>query len=422
MGNIEVKVPQVGESITEASIVEWFCNEGDLVQNGDILVALETDKVTLELPAPSSGKVSVIKNKVGDTVKIDDVILILEGSGASPTVTEDKTDTDTHEKQESKDASTADPEPSLPADLSGRNLDLAPAARRLVDEHKIDILQLYANREGSGRRGQITKGDILEFLDKEKEKSQNNTNPAPSPAMPSPNTSAEREEIVPMSRLRIRVAERLTQVQQEAALLTTFNEVDMTEVMSLRSRHKKDFSEKHGVNLGFMSFFAKAVVHALQSVPAINTEIRGTDIVYKKYYDIGIAVGGPKGLVVPVIRNVDKLSFSEIESSILDYVKKIQSNTIELADLSGGTFTISNGGVYGSMLSTPILNAPQSGILGMHNIVRRPVVVGDEIVIRPIMYLALSYDHRVVDGQGAVTFLVEVKKAIENPERLLLNL
>ena len=393
----------MGESITEATVADWHVQPGQAVESGDILVELETDKVTMEVPAPVAGVLKEIKKQSGVTVTIDEVLAVIEEGAAGAAPTENT-------KPAASAPAAASPS-SAPESAANANTTLAPGARRLADEQGVNP----ADVTGSGKRGQVTKSDIVDHLEK-------GPAAAPAAAARKPKAAGAREEIVPMSRLRQRIAERLVEAQRTAAILTTFNEVDMHNVMEIRSRYKDKFKETHGVGLGFMSFFVHACVDALKAYPGVNAEIRGTDIVYKNYYDIGVAVGGPKGLVVPIVRDVDTLTFAGVEQEILRLAGKVKEGTLSLDELQGGTFTISNGGVYGSMMSTPILNPPQSGILGMHNIVKKPVVVNDEIVIRPMMYLALSYDHRIVDGKEAVSFLVRVKECIENPERMLLDI
>ncbi|EMY62243.1 2-oxoglutarate dehydrogenase complex dihydrolipoyllysine-residue succinyltransferase [Leptospira terpstrae] len=402
---IEIKVPEMGESVTEATISAWTKKEGDAVKVDEVLAILETDKVSLEIPAPTSGVLKSITKKVGDVVHVRDIIgAIEEGAVASaPT---------------SSSAPTPKAETPAAQPNTGKvNEELPPAARKLIEENKLDISKIT----GTGRNGQITKEDVVLFMEK-------GGASAPKAATPSPEipkavvvsaNAGPRETVVPMSKLRQTIANRLVQAQHTAAILTTFNEVDMSPIMELRNKYKDKFKETHGVGLGFMSLFTKAVVAALKAYPAINAEIRGTDIVYKNFYDIGVAVGGPKGLVVPIVRNADLLSFAGVEQEIARLAGKVKDGKISLEDMEGGTFSISNGGVYGSMMSTPILNPPQSGILGMHNIVKRAVVVNDQIVIRPMMYLALSYDHRIVDGKEAVQFLVKIKEMVEDPTRLL---
>lgn len=418
---IEIKVPEMGESVSEARILTWTKKEGDSVKQDEVLAELETDKVTLEIFAPSAGVLGPIVKKVGDTVRVKDVIGSIDPSGTP--------------SSGSAPASQAQPAsaPSSPATVSQSkttspnaiNEELPPAVRKLIDDNRLNPKDI----SGTGRNGQITKEDVILFLEKRGSSSgvaASSQAPAPSPKIPeavrTPVTRpGERETIVPMTKLRETIMTRLKGAQETAALLTTFNEVDMSGVMNLRNQYKEKFKETHGVGLGFMSFFTKAVIYALKTVPAINAEIRGNTIVYKNYYDIGVAVGGPKGLVVPIIRDADTLSLAGIEMEIARLANKVKEGKISLADMEGGTFTISNGGVYGSMLSTPIINPPQSGILGMHNIVERPVAINGKVEIRPIMYVALTYDHRIVDGKEAVTFLVKVKQIIEDPTRLLLE-
>lgn len=403
----EIKVPPMGESITEATVADWHVQAGEGFASGDILVELETDKVTMEVPAPVAGTLTEIKKQSGETVQLDEVLAIIE-EGAAPAAVS------ASPSPENAAPATQAPPSSTPATAANPNPNVPPGAARLAAENNVDP----ASVQGTGLRGQVRKADVVNHLEK-------GGSAAATPAASAPvrrMVDGPREEVKPMSRLRQRIAERLVEAQHNAAILTTFNEVDMSRVMALRSQYKEKFKEKYGVGLGFMSFFAKASVEALREIPAINAEIRGTDIVYKNYYDIGVAVGGPRGLVVPIVRNADQLSFAEFESELGRLAVKVRDGQIALEDLEGGTFTMSNGGIYGSMMSTPILNPPQSGILGMHNIVKRPVVVNDEIVIRPMMYIALSYDHRIVDGKEAVTFLVRVKECIENPERLLLEI
>jgi 2-oxoglutarate dehydrogenase E2 component (dihydrolipoamide succinyltransferase) len=399
-----IKTPPMGESITEATVASWRVKPGDAFKAGDVLVELETDKVTMEVPAPTAGVLKEIKKNSGETVRVDEELGVFEAGAAAASAA-----------PAAPAAPTASAAPA--AATSGvKNETLPPGARRLADESGVDPKQI----QGTGLRGQVTKPDVVNYL------ASGGGAPAAgaSAASAAPRVErkpGERESVVPMSRLRQTIAARLVEAQHTAAILTTFNEVDMHNVMELRSRYKDLFKEKHGVGLGFMSFFVKACVRALQEIPAVNAELRGTNLVYKNYYDIGVAVGGPKGLVVPVVRDADQRTFAGVEQEIGRLAGRVRDNLIGLDEMQGGTFTISNGGIYGSMLSTPILNPPQVGILGMHNIVKRPVVVNDQIVIRPVMYLALSYDHRVIDGKEAVTFLVRVKEGIENPERLLLE-
>ena len=406
----DIKVPPMGESITEATVADWHVQPGQGFDSGDILVELETDKVTMEVPAPVAGVLKEIKQESGATVNVDDLLAVIEegAAGAAPATATPAAEA----------APAAVPTPAAaPAPAAGNpNTTLPPGASRLAAESGANP----ADVAGTGKRGQVTKADIVNHL--EKGPAATAASSAASPAARAPRNPGEREEVKPMSRLRQRIAERLVEAQHTAAILTTFNEVDMHNMMAVRSRYKDKFKDTHGVGLGFMSFFTKACVDALKAFPGVNAEISGTDIIYKNYYDIGVAVGGPKGLVVPIVRAADLLSFAGIEQEIGRLAGKVKEGTLGLDELQVGTFTISNGGGYGSMMSTPILNPPQSGILGMHNIVKRPVVVNDEIVIRPMMYIALSYDHRIVDGKEAVGFLVRVKECIENPERMLLDI
>ncbi|WP_061206922.1 2-oxoglutarate dehydrogenase complex dihydrolipoyllysine-residue succinyltransferase [Leptospira santarosai] len=419
--SVEIKVPEMGESITEATIANWVKKEGDAVKQDEILLELETDKATMEVPAPSSGVLQKIHKKAGDTVKVKEIIGLIDSTATAPS------------PSSSSPATTSTTQTTQTPNNGSINDTLPPAVRKLIDDNGLNASAI----SGSGKNGQITKEDVLKAIESKTSSAAPAAAPvasapasakaAPSPeipkAVPAPRrTDLPRENTVPMSRLRKVIAERLVSAQHNAAILTTFNEVDMSYVMELRNRYKDKFKETHNVGLGFMSFFTKAAIHALKTIPAINAEIRGNDIVYKNFYDIGVAVGGPKGLVVPIVRDADLLSFAGVEQEIVRLANRVKDGKIELSEMEGGTFTISNGGIYGSMMSTPILNPPQSGILGLHNIVKRAVVVNDQIVIRPMMYLALSYDHRIVDGKEAVTFLVKVKEAIEDPARLLLEL
>ncbi len=404
----EIKVPALGESVTEATVAQWFKQPGEAVAVDEPLVELETDKVTVEVPAPASGVLSEISVKVGETVEIGAVLgAIGEGAGkpaaAKPAA----------KKEEPKKAEAAKPAPAPVAAVAAKAAEapVAPSVRRIAEENKIDVAAV----PGTGKDGRVTKGDMLAAAEK----------PAAAPVQvraPAPADQAAREERVRMTRLRKTIATRLKEAQNTAAMLTTFNEVDMTAVMSLRNQYKELFEKKHGVRVGFMGFFVKACIAALKEIPAVNAEVDGDDLVYKNYYNIGVAVGTERGLVVPVIRDAQELSLAGIEKAINDFGRRARDGQLKLDELQGGTFTISNGGVYGSLMSTPILNAPQSGILGMHKIQDRPMVVGGKIEIRPMMYLALSYDHRIVDGREAVTFLVRVKESLEDPQRLLLDL
>jgi 2-oxoglutarate dehydrogenase E2 component (dihydrolipoamide succinyltransferase) len=393
----EIKVPALGESVTEATIAKWFKNEGDAVKADEPLVELETDKVTVEVPAPVSGKLEKIVAAAGATVAVGALLgSIAEGASSAPVAAKP----------------AAAPVPA-PVAAKAAETTFSPAVRKAVVESHVNP----ADIAGTGKDGRLTKGDVIEHLAKPAAAAV--SAPVVVPAAAAPQGAEER---VKMTRLRQTIARRLKDAQNTAAMLTTFNEVDMTEVMNLRSTYKDTFEKKHGVKLGFMSFFVKAVVQALKDIPAVNAEIDGEDIVYKNYYHVGVAVGTDKGLVVPVVRNADMLSLAGIEKTISDYGKKARDGQLTIAEMQGGTFTISNGGVYGSLMSTPILNAPQSGILGMHKIQERPIALNGQVVIRPMMYLALSYDHRIVDGKEAVTFLVRIKDILEDPARSLLDL
>ncbi|MCD6034931.1 MAG: dihydrolipoyllysine-residue succinyltransferase [Rickettsiales bacterium] len=395
----KILVPSLGESVTEATIAKWFKSAGESVNADEILVELETDKVTLEVNAPASGVLSQINVKEGETVSVGTLLGLIEEGEVKVA--------NSNAKAQKPAAPAFAPAPvavsvSLPADNN------PPAVRKLAAEQGINP----ASIPGSGKDGRVTKGDVLKAID-------GGSVAHISAAV----TSGPREERVKMTRLRKRIAERLKESQNTAAILTTFNEIDMTNVMALRNQYKDAFEKKHGVKLGFMSFFVKAAVNALKEIPAVNAEIDGDDLVYKNHYDIGVAVGTEQGLVVPVVRNADHLSFAGVEKTINDYGKKARDGKLTMEDMTGGTFTVSNGGVYGSLMSTPIINPPQSGILGMHKTQMRPVVVeGNKIEARPMMYIALSYDHRIIDGKEAVTFLVRVKECIEDPQRLLLDM
>jgi len=381
---LEIKVPALGESVSEASIAKLHKKVGDAVKADELIVELETDKVTLEVNAPSAGVISSLNVAEGDSVKVGDLIALMQEGGAAATS-----------------------KPATPA-IEIKQQDshsLSPAPKKLAAENNVDTSTI----SGSGKDGRVTKGDVLEAISK----------PAAPLAPKAPTNFGEKPiERVKMSRLRLKIAERLKESQNTAAILTTFNEVDMSSIMALRNEYKDTFEKKHGVKLGFMSFFIRACVAALKEIPAVNAEIDGTDIIYKNFYDIGVAVGSPQGLIVPVLRDADKLGLAGIESGIGELGKKARDGKLTIPDLTGATFTISNGGVYGSLLSTPIINPPQSAILGMHKIQERPMVVSGKIEIRPMMYLALSYDHRVIDGKEAVTFLVRVKELLENPVKL----
>ena len=398
---IEIKVPPLGESVSEASIAKLHKKVGDAVKADELICELETDKVTLEVNAPSNGVIAGLNVKEGDNVKVGDLIATMQAGGATVSV--------------AAPAAVSAPAPTQQK-AANAQFPLSPAPLKLATENNINTAQI----SGSGKDGRVTKGDVLDALASGVAK-----NSAPQvAATSSSNASANGKPVerVRMSKLRQTVAARLKESQNTAAILTTFNEVDMTEVMALRNQYKDVFEKRHGTKLGFMGFFVNACVHALKEIPAVNAEIDGTDIVYKNYYDIGVAVGSPQGLVVPVLRNADHLNIAGVEKGITDLAIKARDGKLSMADLTGATFTISNGGVYGSLMSTPIINPPQSGILGMHKIQERPMVVGGEIKIRPMMYLALSYDHRIIDGKEAVTFLVRVKELLEDPRRLVLDL
>ncbi|HEY4263823.1 MAG TPA: 2-oxoglutarate dehydrogenase complex dihydrolipoyllysine-residue succinyltransferase [Micropepsaceae bacterium] len=404
--SIEIKVPAMGESVTEATIARWLKKEGDSVNRDEPLVELETDKVSVEVPSPAAGVLEHISVQQGGTVGVGTVLgAVAEGAAAKAPSQQSKTQSAKPVKAE---APKAEPKP---APASAPVPPPPPSVRRIAEEAKLDVSAIA----GSGKRGQLTKADALAALEAAKPPA------AAAPAQPRAGR-AEREERVAMSRLRKTIALRLKESQEIAAQLTTFNEVDMSKVMALRSTYKDGFEKKHGVKLGFMGFFVKACIAALKEIPAVNAEIDGDDIVYKNYYDIGVAVSTDRGLVVPVVRDAESLSLAEAEKAIADFATRARDNKLKLEELLGGTFTITNGGVFGSLMSTPILNLPQSGILGMHKIQNRPVAIGDKIEIRPMMYLALSYDHRLVDGREAVTFLVRVKENLEDPQRLLLDL
>jgi 2-oxoglutarate dehydrogenase E2 component (dihydrolipoamide succinyltransferase) len=419
----DIRVPTLGESVTEASIGRWFKKPGDSVAVDEPLVEIETDKVTIDVPAPVAGVLGEIAAKQGDIVAVGALLgSITEGAGAvaanvSPTGKP-------HEKTSTTKpigAGPEQPQPRAEAKLAAKpDTPMPPSVRRLAAESGMDA----ATVPGSGKDGRVTKGDMMAAI----ERAAAAPTPVAAPAAavsvraPSGADDAAREERVKMTRLRTTIARRLKDAQNTAAMLTTFNELDMSAVMALRSQYKELFEKKHGVKLGFMGFFVRACVAALREIPAVNAEIDGADIIYKNYYHIGVAVGTEKGLVVPVVRNADTLSFAEIEKTITDFGRRAREGALKIDEMQGGTFTISNGGVYGSLMSTPILNAPQSGILGMHKIQERPVVVAGKIEARPMMYLALSYDHRIVDGREAVTFLVRVKEVLEEPGRLVLDL
>jgi len=416
----EIRVPTLGESVTEATIGRWFKKAGDSVAVDEPLVELETDKVTIEVPAPSAGVLGEISAKDGETVAVGALLGQItdgaSGAAAKPAAAPAKAASPAAPPSAPAPAAKAPPADKAPL----ADAPLAPSVRKLSAESGIDA----ATVPGSGKDGRVTKGDMLAAI----EKAASAPTPVNQPAAavqvrsPSPADDAAREERVKMTRLRQTIARRLKDVQNTAAMLTTFNEVDMTNVMALRAHYKDMFEKKHGSKLGFMGFFTKACVQALKDIPAVNAEIDGTDLIYKNYYHIGVAVGTDKGLVVPVVRDCDQKSIAEIEKGIADFGRRARDGQLKIDEMQGGTFTITNGGIYGSLMSTPILNAPQSAILGMHKIQERPMAIGGKVEIRPMMYLALSYDHRVIDGKEAVTFLVRVKESLEDPARLVLDL
>jgi 2-oxoglutarate dehydrogenase E2 component (dihydrolipoamide succinyltransferase) len=409
---VDVTVPSVGESITEVFVGTWLKQPGDAVAKDEPLVEIETDKATLEVPSPVDGVLGEQLVAAGGSANVGDVIARIDAEGAGAS---EGTDAAPETEKPAADAAATDSE--APADVAK----VMPAAERALATSGVKLEDVQATGPG----GRVLKEDVERAAEAAKKApSAGAKAPAPTaPTAPAPAAAGAREEeVVPMSPLRRKVAQRLVEAQQTAALLTTFNEVDMGAVMALRSAHKDAFEKRYGVRLGFMSFFVKAAIDALREIPQLNAEIRGTDIVYKNYYDVGVAVSTPKGLVVPVLRNAERLSFAEVEGAIADFGKRAQSNKITPEELQGGTFTISNGGVFGSLMSTPIVNPPQSGVLGMHTIQERPVARDGQVVIRPMMYLALSYDHRIVDGREAVTFLKRIKDAVEEPARLLLEI
>ena len=404
--SLEVKVPPLPESVADATLVGWHKSPGDSVARDENLVDLETDKVVLEVPAPANGVLKEIRIEDGATVTAGEVLAILEegeaASAASPTPSEDAGET----PPEAPEAA------AQPGDAGGSGK-LGPAARRLVEEHGLDPASIPA----SGRDGRVTKGDVMRFVESGGEAA------AEAKVAPPPAAAGGREERrVAMTRLRSRIAERLVEAQQTAAILTSFNEVDLFEVMALRKRYKDGFEKKYGVKLGFMSFFVKAAVEALRKFPVVNASVEGTEIIYHDYFDIGIAVSTERGLMVPVLRDAGSMSFADIERSIMDFATRARDGKIGMDELTGGTFTITNGGVFGSLMSTPIINPPQSAILGMHKIQERPMVVDGEIKVRPMMYIALSYDHRIIDGREAVQTLVSIKESLEDPARLMLQI
>jgi 2-oxoglutarate dehydrogenase E2 component (dihydrolipoamide succinyltransferase) len=403
----DIRVPTLGESVTEATIGKWFKKAGDPVAVDEPLVELETDKVTIEVPAPAAGVLSEIAVKDGETVAVGALLgQIKDGAGAPA--------------RAATPAPAAEPKVSKPEVAAKAEMPVPPSVRKLATESGIEVSSVAA----SGRDGRVTKGDMLAAIERAAAQPTPVAQPAAALQVRAPSSldDAAREERVKMTRLRATIARRLKDAQNTAAMLTTFNEVDMTHVMALRSQYRDAFEKKHGVKLGFMGFFVRACVQALKDIPAVNAEIDGADIIYKNYYHIGVAVGTDKGLVVPVVREAERLSLAEIEKTIGDFGRRARDGALKIEEMQGGTFTITNGGIYGSLMSTPILNAPQSGILGMHKIQERPVAIAGKIEIRPMMYLALSYDHRIVDGREAVTFLVRVKECLEDPARLVLDL
>jgi 2-oxoglutarate dehydrogenase E2 component (dihydrolipoamide succinyltransferase) len=403
---IELKVPPVGESITEVQIGDWLKAEGESVSRDEIVVKIETDKVTVDLPAPVTGTITQIKAKKGTVAQVGDVIGYMEegaGSVKAKSVPPPPAAAAPAVAAPAAPNAEAEREAALPKSMPPHGFArVMPSARRALKERGVQADDV----EATGPGGRVLKEDVMRY-----------TPPAAKPAV----AEGKLEETVPMSPFRKKIAERLVQSQQTAALLTTFNEIDMSAAMALRKEYQESFLEKYGIKLGFMSFFVKAAIDALKLVPAVNGEIRGTDIVYKNFYDVGVAVGGGKGLAVPVIRSADRLSFAEVEQTIADFGKRAKDNKLELSELMGGTFTISNGGIYGSLLSTPIVNPPQSGILGLHAIQDRPIALNGQVVIRPMMYIALTYDHRLIDGREAVTFLKRIKHCVEAPARMLLE-
>nr|AAA61786.1 dihydrolipoamide succinyl transferase [Coxiella burnetii] len=402
---IEIKVPTLPESVSDATVAKWYKKEGDSISRDENLVDLETDKVMLEVPAPKDGVVEQIVAKEGEVVKADQILALLKEGGA---VAKEKAKKDEKETKKEKEKKEEKKDKEKKEKTEEKESDLSPAVRRMVSEKDVDVEEI----EGSGKGGRITKKDVEDYLEKQKEK--------PSEGKEGP-ADERTEKRVPLSRIRQRVAERLVQVQQEAALLTTFNEINMQLVMELRKKYREEFEKKFKVRLGFMSFFTKAVVEALKRFPMVNASIDGSDIIYHNYYDIGIAIGTERGLIVPILRNAEKMNMADIEKQIREYASRAQEGRLNIEELTGGTFTITNGGTYGTLLSTPIINPPQTAILGMHKIMDRPTVENGEVVVRPIMQVALSYDHRVIDGREAVLFLVTIKELLEDPARMILE-
>src|SRR5487761_2260046 len=417
----DIRVPTLGESVTEATVGKWFKKPGDAVAVDEPLVELETDKVTLEVPAPAAGVLSDIAAKTGETVGVAALLgQITDGAGAPAKAAPPAAKPPEAPNPVSAPAPVAPSMPAAASSPAASSMPMPPSVRKMAAESGIDAAKV----QGSGMHGQVTKGDMMAAIER--------AAAAPPPVAataaavqmraPSAADDAAREERVHMTRLRQTIARRLKDAQNTAAMLTTFNEVDMGAVMALRNQYKELFEKKHGVKLGFMGFFVRACIQALKEIPAVNAEIDGSDIVYKNYYHIGVAVGTERGLVVPVVREADQMSIADVEKKISDFGRRARDGQLKIDEMQGGTFTITNGGIYGSLMSTPILNSPQSGILGMHKIQERPVAIGGKVEIRPMMYLALSYDHRIVDGKEAVTFLVRVKEALEDPARLVLDL
>jgi len=410
----EVRVPTLPESVSDATVLAWHKKPGEAVARDENLVDLETDKVVLEVPSPVAGVLKETKAEEGAVVSADELLAIIEAGAAIAPTTELPTSPAKVQEMETGATRASAPSPE-PADEAGDQV-LTPAVRRLVKELNIDPSKI----RGTGKNGRILKSDVMAYLDQQPTADDADLRAA-APHSAEAAVDARQEKRVPMTRLRARIAERLLEAQQNAAILTTFNEVNLKAAMDLRARHKDAFEKVHDVRLGFMSFFVKAAVEALKKFPVVNASVDGNDIVYHNYFDIGVAVGSPRGLVVPILRNADQMSFAQVEDTIRQFGQKAKDGSLSYDELTGGTFTISNGGVFGSMLSTPILNPPQSAILGMHNIVERAVVENGEIVVRPMMYLALSYDHRIIDGREAVQFLVTIKECLEDPARMLLG-
>tara|TARA_Y100000996_G_scaffold97472_1_gene69930 strand:+ start:80 stop:1279 length:1200 start_codon:yes stop_codon:yes gene_type:complete len=396
---LELKVPPLGESITEATVSKWLKEIGDSIELDEPIVEIETDKITLEVPSPSAGTLSEIKVSEGKDVSVGGVLGIIGDKKEQKDLKNFKKENITTENNQSSKK-----EDKKIKDTTKSNVQLSPSVKKMIEENNLNLDHISSSRND----GRITKADIINYLDKSNETKKIKK-------------SSKVEEIVPMSKIRKTIAKRLKEAQNTAAILTTFNEVDMSQIIKIRELKKEDFQQRYSIKLGFMSFFIKASILALKEFPAVNSEIRDDQIIYKNHYDIGIAVGSERGLVVPVLKNADDMTFGDIEKKIIEFSSKAKEGSLTVEDLSGGTFTISNGGVYGSMLSTPIINTPQSGILGMHNIIKRPVVIDDEIVIRPMMYLAFSYDHRIVDGKESVGFLIKIKQILENPTDIIMG-